>query len=276
VSSRGLRRRLRASVQTLVFLFVFSFSLAAGPARTQEAEAEKTSALDRVFLEYSAGLDYSRGDYGLDRNSSLIYLPLGVTADYDYWRFSVLVPVLYANGVTGAQSFGGPPPPGSDTIVSDHNAGLGEVVTSGSYLFAPPGEGLPWVELTGQILWPTRTNENLGTGDFGFTTQLDLFQQFGRITPFARVGRNFYLVGSLRDRFYTSIGASVEIAEGTSGGIAYDWLGSTSPDLEDGHELVPYLSFKASEHWTFGPYGVIGLAQGSPDFGVGLSIRFRP
>ena len=253
---------------------VFSSALAVGAAQAQSAEEEPTSALDRIFLEYSAGLDYSRGDYGLARNSSLIYLPLGLTVDFDYWRFNVLVPVLYANGVTGAQPFGGGGMP--PAIVSDHNAGLGEIVTSGSYLIAPPNESLPWLELTAQILWPTRTNENLGTGGFGFTTQLDLFQQFGRITPFARVGRNYYLVGSLGDRFYTSVGVSVEITEGTSVGIAYDWLGSTSQDLTDGQEIVPYLSFAASEHWTFGPYGVIGLTQGSPDFGVGLSIRFRP
>ena len=141
-------------------------------------------------------------------------MPLGVTVDYDYWRFNLLVPVLYSNGVVGARTPGGPPPPpGAGPLISDHNAGLGEIVPSGSDLFAPASEAFPWLEFTGQILWPSRTREALGTGNFGFTTQIDLFKQWDRLTPFLRVGRNFYVADSLRDRFYTSVGASFEITK---------------------------------------------------------------
>ena len=204
-------------------------------------------------------------------------MPLGVTVDYDDGRFNLLVPVLYSNGVVGARTPGGPPPPpGSGPLISDHNAGLGEIVTSGSDLFAPASEVFPWLEFTGQILWPSGTREALGTGNFGFTIQIDLFKQWDRLTPFLRVRRKFYVADSLRDRFYTSVGASFEITKGTSVGVAYDWLGSTSKDLSDGQEIVPYLSYSAGDHWTLGAYGVIGLTRGSPDFGAGFSIRFRP
>lgn len=247
---------------------------AATPSLADEAPA--ASFLDSVYMEYSAGFDYSRGDYGLDRDSSLYYVPLGLTADYAYWRLRLLVPVLYSDGVTGTQTFGGPPPPGSDPLESDHNAGLGDIVTTVSYLFAPAIPPMPWIELSGQISWPTRTASNLGTGNFGFSTQIDVFKKVGRITPFARAGRNYYVADSLGDRFYASVGASILVVGKTSVGVAYDWLGSTNKDIEDGHEIVPFLSFAASKRWSIGPYAVVGLSDGSPNYGAGFSVRFRP
>ena len=44
-----------------------------------------------------------------------------------------------------------------------------------------------------QVLWPTRTNEDLGTGDFGFAMKVDLLEEidlgdWGSVTPFASAG----------------------------------------------------------------------------------------
>ena len=106
--------------------------------------------------------------------------------------------------------------------------------------------------------------------------QIDVFKKIGWVTPFARAGRNYYVAGSLGDRFYASVGFSVEVKEGVSAGLAYDWLGSTNKDIEDGQEIVPFLSYAASKQWSVGPYAVFGFSEGSPDYGAGLSLRFRP
>jgi len=250
------------------------------------AAAEETAESVPIFVEFATGFDYSRGDFGLARDSSLFYVPLGVTVDRGPFRFGLVVPLLYGDGVTSSSlaSAGNPA-----TTESDRVAGLGELRTSASALVEPPIEALPWLQLGGEISWPTRTAEVLGTGDFAFTLQGDLFDEIRlgaaredperrapAITPFATFGRNFYLVGSLRDRFFATLGFAVRATERFSAGVAYDWFQSTSRDLEDAHQIVPYVSVDLSTHWSVGPYGVAGLSEGAPDFGVGFAVRFRP
>lgn len=222
-----------------------------------------------VAVAYGTGFDFSRGDYGLDRDSSLYYVPFDLTIDVDYWRFVARVPFLYSDGVVGTAVVG---PTG---LESDRVSGLGDSITQVSHLFAPLGESLPWVELGGQISWPTRTREPLGQGDFAFAAQIDAFQSYGDWTPFARFGRNFYLVGSLDDRFYTSVGASYAWSDTFATGLSYDWLESAASGVRDGHEIVPYLSVDFDGGWNLGPYAVVGLSSGSPDYGVGFSVGLR-
>jgi hypothetical protein len=145
-----------------------------------------------LILQYSTGFDDSRGDYGLQRESMLFGVPLGVTADYGDWRFGLSSPLLYRDGVAArALPAGGGG--GGPSLDSDHNGGLGDVVTTGRYLVNPEIDALPLIELGVQVLWPTRTNEDLGTGDFGFAMKVDLLEEidlgdWGSVTPFASAG----------------------------------------------------------------------------------------
>ena len=89
------------------------------------AIAEETEDPVPIFLEYSTGFDFSHGDYGFDRDSSLYYVPLGVTVDRGYFRFRATIPFLYNDGST---TVGG----GADPVdrESDRTAGLGLALVS--------------------------------------------------------------------------------------------------------------------------------------------------
>ncbi|MEM9177576.1 MAG: hypothetical protein AAGC67_20355 [Myxococcota bacterium] len=262
---------------TLVACLGLTLGVAAGGAEAAggvEAEggagAERAPAAERpVYVTLGTGFDFSRGDFGLERDSTLYYVPFDVTVDVASWRLVLRVPFLHSDGVVGL-AVGGP-----TGLESDRVSGLGDSITSVAYLFAPPNAVLPWVEVTGQISWPTRTREPLGQGGFAFAAQLDAFQRYGDWTPFARVGRNFYTVGSLDDRFYTAIGVSHAWTASFATGLSYDWLESVAPGLKDGHELVPFASFDLEGGWNFDPYAVIGLSSGSPDYGIGFAVRFE-
>jgi hypothetical protein len=41
-------------------------------------------------------------------------------------------------------------------------------------------------------------------------------------------------------------------------------------------ELVPFASYRIRPHWSFGLYGTAGLADGSPDAGVGVQVGYTP
>ncbi len=244
----------------------------ATPTLSEEATNASNSA---IALRYSAGFDYSEGDYGLrdtDRlaeDTKLYYIPLGATLDVARFRGKIVIPFLISDGPTRITSTG-------EAGQSRVEAGLGQIGVSGSYLFDPFHEGLPFLETALKITAPSETNRDLGTGLWAFAVQMDLFQRYGWFTPFASGGRKFYTGRSLDDRFYTSVGASIEVASGMSVGLSYDWLEATTSAAEDAHELVPFISFRPNAKWTVGPYAVVGLSDGSPNFGLGFSVSVRP
>ncbi len=236
---------------------------------TSGETVSQSDARSSLRMRYSLGFDYSRGDYGLARDSQLFYVPIGVTADLARLRLRAVVPFLVSDGPTvvldGATL-------SSPRLASETNGGLGEIQLSTSYLFDLGPSGLPLLELGLRVTAPTRSKIELGTGGWAFAPQLDLFQRYGRVTPFVSAGRQFFTVDSLDDRFFTSVGTSIEIRPGMSLGLAYDWLEATNGRASDAHELVPFLSFGSGRGWSLGPYGVVGLSDGSPELGLGISL----
>lgn len=225
-----------------------------------------------IFLTYTAGFDFTRGDYGLEDDSTLYYVPLGLIVDYDRLRFRVTLPLLYSDGPTAVSITGG-------TTASSRAGGLGEILTAVSWLFEPIHAALPYAEFGLQVTWPTRTRRELGAGSFVFEPRLDFFRQWGAFTPFATVGRSFY-TDALDDRFFASLGFSLELTERVALGAAYDWFEdpsrSTRGDTPDASEIVPFLVVRASDRWSLSPYAIFGLSDGSPDYGFGFSVNFAP
>lgn len=217
----------------------------------------------------TAGFDFSRGDYGLDEDTTLYYVPLGVSMDFRRFRIRLVVPLLRSEGPTQVATI-------SQRSDSSVTQGLGQIEASAGYLFDPLRVDLPYVELTGKVTAPTETNDDLGTGRWATAIQADFFQRFGRVTPFLSVGRKFYEGDALRDRFYTSIGASLDVGPSASVGLAYDWLEATTSAARDAHEIVSYATFQLDERWSLGPYVVFGLSDGSPNHGFGISVSVRP
>ena len=239
-----------------------------GEALASEAVAEQAA----IRLRYSTGFDYSQGDFGLDEDSRLFFVPVGVTADYDRWRFRLVVPFLVSDGPSVILEGDGVDP---STTLSDENAGMGEIALSASYLVSLPIEGWPLMDLGLSVSLPTRTKLELGTGGWAFAPRIEFFERYGRITPYAAFGRKFFTVGSLDDRFFTSVGASLEILDWLSFGTAYDWLEATGGNTSDAHEITPYLSISMPRGWSLSPYGLVGLSEGAPDFGVGFSLSLQ-
>ncbi len=126
------------------------------------------------------------------------------------------------------------------------------------------------------VTLPTRSKNELGTGAWGFAAWAEFFQQIGPVTPFATLGRSFFASDSLDDRFFASVGGSIELSEFVAAGFSYDWLEETSGETPDAQELVPFLVLAVSPRLSIGPYGVLGLSSGSPDDGFGVSMSFAP
>lgn len=73
-----------------------------------------------------------------------------------------------------------------------------------------------------KVTAPSQTPRDLGTGESAGSIQLDVFRKFGAATPFLSAGRKFIEGSRLRDRFYTTVGARLDVDASTSIGLAYD------------------------------------------------------
>lgn len=261
-----IRFRFPASgVSPALFASLFFALLFAAGAMADEASD--------VRFKYSMGFDYSRGDYGIDRDTEIFFVPISVEANYDSFRAKLTLPFVSIDGPTGIaiDSNGG-----ESGVDPKSYGGLGQVSGRVGYFVAPFHAAAPWFEFTGKMSAPTESEDALGSGKWAFSLQTDAFKRVGRITPFARLGRTFYTGSRLDDRLYTSIGSSFVLTEFVSTGIAYDWFEATTSDVVDTHDLVGFASIKVGKLWSFGPYALAGLSNGSPDYGVGFSFVYRP
>ncbi len=224
-------------------------------------------------LKYSVGFDYSRGDYGLEEDTEIFFAPLSVEADIFPFLVKLTVPFVAIDGPSSIA-------PGNVISVSDYvtesSVGLGQVTGRLSYLISPFHEAAPWLELAGKLAIPTESDDALGSGKWAFSLQVEGFKQYGRLTGFAHLGRTFFSGSRLDDRFYTSIGASLRMTGRLSAGLAYDWSEASSDGVEDAHDLVGFAAVKINQKWSIGPYASLGLSDGTPDYGVGFSLSFRP
>ena len=245
-----------------LILLLLSFSL---PMSAAGAEG------DPVALKYTLGFDYSSGDYSLEDETEIFYMPLGLEADFYPFLVKVTVPLILVDGPFGLRDNGSTPP----TLINKTTGGIGRLSGRVSYIIPPFHESAPWFEVFAKLAAPTETSRSLGSGGWSFSLRADAFKQYGRLTPFASLGRSFYTDNRLDDRMFTSVGASFRFSQRLSGGLVYDWFEASVDGISDSHDLVGFASVKLDGRWSIGPYGSIGLSEGSPDFGFGVLFSFR-
>lgn len=240
------------------------------------ADVQAGAADPHRHFRASTGVSYISGDYGQSEDTDILYVPLTVRADFEPMLFRLTIPYLRIRGPGNVVG-------GTDgTVIVDATPtgretqeGLGDIVASATYAYLPTGPA-PVVELTGKVKFPTADeDEGLGTGEFDFTLQLDLFKTWQRFTPFGTLGYRFLGDGSgfdLDDVLFASVGTSIRVTSRLSAGLVYDWREASTGGVSDAHELVPFASFKFGERYRLNGYGIAGLSSGAADWGGGLAF----
>jgi len=228
-------------------------------------------------LTLGAALDYSSGDYGTGTETRII--SLAATARYDTgpWAFRAYVPWLK---VTGNQSVipglgrvrgGGPD--------RESESGLGDIVVGATYAALsdkPNGFGL---DLTAKVKLPTADEKKgLGTGEADYIFLADLYKTFDRVTAFGGVG--YHVLGDppgveLDNVWSANLGASYKLDERDSVGLSLYGRDRVAPGTDRQRELMGFFVRKLDQLWKMQLYALVGLSDGSPDYGFGLSIA-RP
>jgi outer membrane scaffolding protein for murein synthesis (MipA/OmpV family) len=225
----------------------------------------------------SVGADYTKGNYGQSESTEILSVP--VTAKYEAgrWVYKLMVPYIRITGPGNVV--------GGDRVVLPGEAagrrtesGLGDVVASAAYGVLS-GREVPFqLDLTGKVKFGTADEaRGLGTGKNDYALQLDAYQAYGRLTPFATLGYRWYGDPEgfdLIDVYYGSLGLSYRISPSASAGLAYD---ARNRIVEGGarvRELTAFVSCKFSRDWKLQLYAIKGYADASPDRGAGAVLAY--
>ncbi len=277
----------------LLLVAVWSLSLA-GSGRAF-ADADTPSALDPLGrwlqgeLRVGLGVDYSRGDYGEDKATEMVYAPFSLAYVFDDFaptptprdqlELRAIVPFVYVDGVLTSGVSG-----------TERESGLGDILLGAAYLYYPRTSWLPASEWGVQVKVPTASERHrLGTGETDVSLEATLFQRIGDFVPYGSGGYRF--IGQdtnaydLRNGAVASAGVSWIPSPGWSLGVGYDWRQSISKRAgsdglvraDDGHELSFFGSAAMSSgvvgDLRLSPYAVAGLSNGSPDYAFGFQIQ---
>ena len=256
-------------------------------AGTLAAAAETVPDDHPVYVSIGTGIDFSRGDYGeRDANGNqietdVVSVPFFTKIEWEPVTFRASIPVLYVDGsnqiaalLNGGDSGGGG---GGDGAANRQTTvGVGDVTTSLTYSYYPDRDSvLPIVDLSVGIKIPSARPKSLRSPGVDITLGVEIAKTFDRLSVFAGVRRRFKTDDDFDDIWLTSVGSAVKLAKWISLGVAWDFREGSTGFSPDSHEISPYASLRLSEHTRLTPYGVIGLTDGAPDWGVGTTISYE-
>lgn len=234
-------------------------------------------AFEKSF-EAMVGYHYSTGDYGTESTTDIMYVPLTLETLLGNWTLRATIPYLRITSGGGLVQG----PDGPIQAVSGTEDGLGDVILRGAYTVSPLVDSpwMPWIDLATYLKVPTASrSRGLGTGKVDVGIESDLTWTVDRLTPFATVG--YLFLGSspelpLHDVFQGSIGAQYRVFDPMQLGLMLDYRQAPSSFSGKRLELVPFGSYRLRPHWKVALYATAGLADGSPDAGVGVQLGYTP
>jgi hypothetical protein len=237
------------------------------------ASASAAPAAGSAELLLGAGVHYSQGTYGTGIRTRITALTFTGRYDTARWTFRGSVPYLFISGsdavVPGIGRVAGASAAASST------SGLGDVTLSATYAAYHDAATQFGVDVTGKIKLATADpDERLGTGEHDLGVLAEVYKAFGRLTAFAGLGYTEFGTSprlAISDAFSYTLGASYRLDERDSVGASYDERERLASGAAAQKELTVFYSRRTARGWRTQVYFLRGFADGSPDWGAGLS-----
>jgi hypothetical protein len=160
------------------------------------------------------------------------------------------------------------------------SSGLGDAQASIIYQFDPLTENTPFIDLRFDVKIPTADEgKSLGTGEYDYGVQVDIYQAVAASTLFSSIGYLFRgksdLFEGLEDGAYVQLGVTRPLSDRWNIGLIYDYREAASAFTPETHEVLPYFSWEAAANWSFTGYAAWGFTDASPDFAVFGQLNYR-
>lgn len=220
----------------------------------------------------SVGIERTTGDYGQGADTTITYVPVTAKLGGRPWQFGLTVPWIRVEGPGNVTRDTGRFRGGGGTRTE---SGLGDVIAFATRALGMTADGTAF-DLTGKFKFGTASaGKGLGTGENDFHAQLDAYRSTGEFTPFATLG--YKILGDpagidLDNVFYASIGAARRLDEARSAGLMWTGQQKAAAGGAAQSEVTAFYSRRFGGVWKAQFYGLVGLADGSPDFGAGAFL----
>jgi hypothetical protein len=238
-------------------------------------------AADAGEFSLGVGFNYSSGEYGTSTTTEILSIPIVARYDHGPWVFKLTIPYLSISGGTsvvpgiGRVSSSNPKRRG-DGASEATATGLGDIVASATYTAFYNSATTFGVDVTGRVkLGTADRDQGLGTGETDYGMQVDVYKTYGGVTYFGGIG--YTEPGSsafiqLNSVLNATAGASYKLDERNSAGLSVDTRERASPSGSPQRELTAFWTQKIDRTWKAQAYVLKGFADGSPDWGIGVSV----
>lgn len=239
------------------------------------AATTSSYANDRITL--STGVDYSKGDYGEPSDTEIWYIPFSVKLEKQDMIYKLTVPFIQITGpgyVTGSDAV--PRGPGGSSRTTE--SGMGDIIATASYALIPYRIKRSTVDITAKIKFPTADeSRGLGTGELDYYLQADGMYSSDNLTTFGTFGYKIY--GDppgmdYKNVFYFSLGGSYYFTKKLSGGFIYDFRQAATTSGAEVKEMTAFANTKLDKKKKLLVYLVKGISEGSPDWGIGVTLGY--
>ena len=235
----------------------------------------------------STSVNYSVGDYGTGKDTTIVYVPftLGVSPIDRLW-LTVTVPFIYQDTQNVVITGGGVAVRKKEKgklaqpATSTTEEGLGDILFKASYVLLEDRGVIPEVAPYLKIKFPTADEDRgLGTGEFDETVGVDLSK---RLVDglFGYVSLAYTFIGSppgsdLSNSFGWSVGVAYAVIQPISVFAFLDGATAIAPGQDDPLELRAGAEFKLTRVLKLTGTVTRGLSNGSPDWGISAALTAR-
>jgi hypothetical protein len=227
-----------------------------------------------------AGVNYSSGKYGTGTETKIVSVPFIARYDTDLWAFKLTVPFLHItspnNVIPGVGSFDTSRSRRRRTAGTTTASGIGDTTASATYTAWYDEDSERGLDLTGRIKFATgEAAKGLGTGSTDESVQVDVYQTLNRLTVFADIGYTNFGQSDfvqLDNALNYGIGASNKFSSTDSIGASLDGRQRVTASGFPQRELTFFWNRKTDSATRLQAYFLVGLAKGSPDKGLGVSL----
>jgi hypothetical protein len=259
-------RRLRRLAAAIIF------AAAASPAFSADLDW-KASAL----------FDYETGKFGTAARTDTVYIPVTLKRYWGDWDAALTVPYLSETTNGQVTNVGGRPTrihrtSGATTTTTE--SGLGDMLVRGGYAILTEDHQPLDLTAVGRIKLPTADRDkNLGTGEFDETLGLEAGK---RVVDDWTVLADFYytFIGSppgtdLNDQAAFDLGFSHPLQKDLKLTVLFEESNPLVSGESAPLDLRGMLDYRLNERSRL--YGglLVGLSDGSPDFGLNLGASYR-
>lgn len=232
------------------------------------------TAAEQGELALGGGIHYTEGNYGTSTETRVTALVFTARYDVKRWTFRVGLPYLFVDGseavIPGVGAVRG------GTAADSSASGLGDATVSATYVAHYDRASRFGVDVTGKVKLATAEDERLGTGESDYSALVDVYRDFGRWTAFGGIG--YTIMGNppgvtLNDVVSFNFGASYRLDERVRLGASFDEREAAASGAPQ-REITLFYSTTLQRGWRVQGYFLVGLADGSPDWGTGLSATY--